>query len=192
MISMISMIFMIVMVFVHFVVFMVLARMRILDHQCAAQVVAKGIAAPAPDGFSSIVGVEVVGVQVDEPGVFAVAFAAQLRQRAVVQPAVSLERPAAAGGFGQQLAIQVVMVDDDLWFFARQFLARALALGVVAVNGHEAIALVDLTQPTLRVVFKAPALIVAECVAGGVEAQSLGIDADQAVTAAFVGIALAE
>ncbi len=80
-----------------------------------------------------------VGVQVDEPGVLTVAFAAQLSQRAVGQPDVSFECLAAAGGFGQQLAVLVVMVDDDLQFFARQFFARALALGVVVVDGYEAI-----------------------------------------------------
>ena len=82
-------------------------------------------------------------MQVDEPGVFAVAFTAQLRQRTVVQPDVSVECLAVAGGFSQQLAVQVVVVDDDLRFFARQFLARALALGVVVVDGYEAICLVD-------------------------------------------------
>ncbi|MCL7419921.1 MAG: hypothetical protein M8364_03345 [Methylobacter sp.] len=80
------------------------------------------------------------------------------------------------------------MVNDDLWLLARQFLARALALGVVVVDGHEALALVDLGQPALGVVleapallvvfeapallvvFEAPALMVTEGVAGGIEA----------------------
>ena len=84
------------------------------------------------------------------------------------------------------------MVGNDLRFFARQFLARALALGVVEVDGHEAICLVDFVESALLIVFETPALIVAECIASGVEAQSLGINADHAVAAAFVGIALAE
>ena len=97
-----------------------------------------------PDDVSPAVGaeprgVEVVGVQVDELSFFALAFAIQLRQRAIVQPDVGFECLAAARGFTQQLAVQVVVVDGDLRFFARQFLARAQPLGVVVVDGYEAV-----------------------------------------------------